>query len=350
MTALTPVDGNDPGQLNLARCAATARPTRTRSRRCTSPSPPERSGRTRSSSRPRSCDEAASQAPIDLAKPDRQGTAVVDVPLPDRRPRRPLPGISTVECFATFKKGFCQYYAATMAVILRDMGIPTRIAEGFLPGSREPERGDRADPVQQRPRLGRGLLPGLRLGHVRPDRRQRSQLAPLPSGQPDRERLASTVPSIPGRPGRSPRERETGGRRDRPAVPDGAALARSARRRAGAAAAGRRRRRVPRPGSAGRAAATTPTAPTDGDPDRVAVRVRAAAEPDRLRVRRRRSARSCRLSGRSSRPSPGPRSSRPTPARSSATSGSRACGRPSAGCGSSLLRLAFRRKERRRRR
>jgi alpha-beta hydrolase superfamily lysophospholipase len=30
-----------------------------------------------------------------------------------------------------------QYYAATMAVILRDLGVPTRVAQGFLPGARE---------------------------------------------------------------------------------------------------------------------------------------------------------------------------------------------------------------------
>jgi len=45
-------------------------------------------------------------------------------------------GLSTVECFATYKQGFCQYYAATMAVLLRNMGVPTRIVEGFLPGQR----------------------------------------------------------------------------------------------------------------------------------------------------------------------------------------------------------------------
>ena len=32
--------------------------------------------------------------------------------------------MSTAECFATFKRGYCQYYATTMAVILRDLGIP----------------------------------------------------------------------------------------------------------------------------------------------------------------------------------------------------------------------------------
>lgn len=47
----------------------------------------------------------------------------------------PCESISTVECFATFRRGFCQYYATTMAVILRDLGVPTRLAQGFLPGA-----------------------------------------------------------------------------------------------------------------------------------------------------------------------------------------------------------------------
>jgi transglutaminase-like putative cysteine protease len=45
--------------------------------------------------------------------------------------------MSTAECFAKVKRGFCQWYAMTMAVVLRDLGIPARIAEGFLPGSRD---------------------------------------------------------------------------------------------------------------------------------------------------------------------------------------------------------------------
>jgi len=45
---------------------------------------------------------------------------------------------STAECFATFKSGYCEYYATTMAVVLRDLGIPTRLVAGFLPGSRLP--------------------------------------------------------------------------------------------------------------------------------------------------------------------------------------------------------------------
>ena len=44
--------------------------------------------------------------------------------------------VSTVECFAIIKRGYCDYYASTMAVLLRASGIPARIAYGFLPGDR----------------------------------------------------------------------------------------------------------------------------------------------------------------------------------------------------------------------
>ena len=48
-------------------------------------------------------------------------------------------GVSTVECFARIRVGFCQYYATTMAVLLRQAGVPTRLAQGFLPGDRGPD-------------------------------------------------------------------------------------------------------------------------------------------------------------------------------------------------------------------
>ncbi len=44
--------------------------------------------------------------------------------------------LSTVECFATYRLGYCQHYATTMAIFLRERGIPARIVEGFLPGRR----------------------------------------------------------------------------------------------------------------------------------------------------------------------------------------------------------------------
>jgi hypothetical protein len=50
-----------------------------------------------------------------------------------------VPGVcdhdsSIVECFAHHRIGFCEHFASTMAILLRKEGIPTRLAEGFLPG------------------------------------------------------------------------------------------------------------------------------------------------------------------------------------------------------------------------
>jgi transglutaminase-like putative cysteine protease len=42
------------------------------------------------------------------------------------------PSIS--ECFATERRGFCEHYATTMVVLLRAHGIAARMVEGFLPG------------------------------------------------------------------------------------------------------------------------------------------------------------------------------------------------------------------------
>jgi transglutaminase-like putative cysteine protease len=42
--------------------------------------------------------------------------------------------VSMAECFATIKAGYCEYYATTMAVLLRDSGVPARIAYGYLSG------------------------------------------------------------------------------------------------------------------------------------------------------------------------------------------------------------------------
>jgi transglutaminase-like putative cysteine protease len=46
-------------------------------------------------------------------------------------------GLSTVECFATIRQGYCEYYASTMVVLLRASGVPARIVYGFLPGLRD---------------------------------------------------------------------------------------------------------------------------------------------------------------------------------------------------------------------
>ncbi len=45
-------------------------------------------------------------------------------------------GLSSVECFATIRTGYCEYYASLMTMLLRNDGIPARIAYGFLSGDR----------------------------------------------------------------------------------------------------------------------------------------------------------------------------------------------------------------------
>ena len=49
--------------------------------------------------------------------------------------------VSTAECFAIIRRGYCEYYAGTMAAMLRASNVPARIAYGFLgnPNSRGPE-------------------------------------------------------------------------------------------------------------------------------------------------------------------------------------------------------------------
>jgi len=48
---------------------------------------------------------------------------------------------SVVECFAQYKRGYCEHYASTMAILLRHENIPTRLVEGFLPGTLDPQTG-----------------------------------------------------------------------------------------------------------------------------------------------------------------------------------------------------------------
>jgi transglutaminase-like putative cysteine protease len=79
---------------------------------------------------------AHSKAPIDLANRLMQVLGGpryrYDVDLHDVD----CGSMSAPECFATSRRGFCVQYAMTMAVVLRDLGVPARVVEGFLPGQR----------------------------------------------------------------------------------------------------------------------------------------------------------------------------------------------------------------------
>lgn len=103
-------------------------------------------------------------------------------------------GISTVECFARFKRGFCQYYAATMAVILRDLGVPTRIAQGFLPGARDPNTGVERILNSNAHAWVEVYFPGYGWVTFDPTGGGLAVIAPLPSGRP----VASRTPGSSG--------------------------------------------------------------------------------------------------------------------------------------------------------
>lgn len=44
-------------------------------------------------------------------------------------------GLSTVDCFALIREGFCEQYATTMTMLMRMDGYPARYVQGYLPGA-----------------------------------------------------------------------------------------------------------------------------------------------------------------------------------------------------------------------
>jgi transglutaminase-like putative cysteine protease len=198
VTALVAIRGDEPGQLNSTalREAGTSYPDEIRDLflDVTEGSLGENALRLKAKIRA----DARSAAPIDLAEQlvkelhSSAYTYARDISDVD------CTGLSTVECFATHKQGFCQYYAATMAVILRSFGVPTRIARGFLPGSRDASAGTELVLMSQDHAWVEVYFPGY--GWVMFDPTGgglAGQIGPLPSGRP----AASASPggsSIPG--------------------------------------------------------------------------------------------------------------------------------------------------------
>jgi transglutaminase-like putative cysteine protease len=55
---------------------------------------------------------------------------------------QPPPGVDRVQWFLfQSKEGYCEYYASAMVVMLRHLGIPSRLAGGYAPGSLDPATG-----------------------------------------------------------------------------------------------------------------------------------------------------------------------------------------------------------------
>ncbi len=126
--------------------------------------------------------EAASSAPFDLASQivtelhSPTYTYATDIRDVD------CANLSTAECFATYKRGFCQYYAATMAVLLRDMGVPTRIVEGFLPGTVDRNSGIETIPMSSAHAWVEVYFPGHGWVMFDPTGGNLSQVERLPQG------------------------------------------------------------------------------------------------------------------------------------------------------------------------
>lgn len=205
ISALTPIDGNGPGQLNVAalRATDTNYPQEIRDLYL----PPLPDGMLGPSARKLEAKivaEASSSAPIDLAnqlvkelQSPANFTYAVDIRDLD------CATLSTVECFATYKKGFCQYYAATMAVILRDLGVPSRIAEGFLPGARSPLDVTEEIKFSNAHAWVEAYFPGYGWIAFDPTGGSLSQIAPLPSGIPVASaapRSSATIPAASRKP------------------------------------------------------------------------------------------------------------------------------------------------------
>ena len=123
----------------------------------------------------------------------------------------PCTSISVVECFARYKKGYCQYYASTMAMLLRQEGIPARMVEGFLPGERDQRTGQEAIYTDGAHAWVEVWFPGFGWQAFDPTGGGRAaQLAPLPSGPAV---VATPRPSAPAASGNAiPLQR--GGERD----------------------------------------------------------------------------------------------------------------------------------------
>ena len=202
VTALTPVNGNGPGELNLAALRETETTYPDEIKALYLPLPPDSLGPQALKLEAKIRDEAASPAPIDLA--NQLVTELQSSTYKYETDVRDLPcaGLSKVECFATYKKGFCQYYAATMAVILRDMGVPTRIAQGFLPGSRDRNAATETILFSNAHAWVEVYFPGYGWIPFDPTGNNLSQLAALPTGNPTAS--GSAKPNASNRPSARP--------------------------------------------------------------------------------------------------------------------------------------------------
>jgi hypothetical protein len=102
--------------------------------------------------------------------------------------------LSIVDCFARSKRGYCEYYATTMTMMLRELGIPARYVKGFLPGERNPNTGTYEVENRDAHAWVQVYFPGHGWITFDPTGGGQAALAPLPSGPV--EASATPGPSI----------------------------------------------------------------------------------------------------------------------------------------------------------
>ena len=66
------------------------------------------------------------------------------------------------------KQGYCEYFSTAMLMLLRLNGVPAREVVGYLPGA-QADDGRLVSSRESGARLGGGLVPAVRLDHLRPD-------------------------------------------------------------------------------------------------------------------------------------------------------------------------------------
>jgi transglutaminase-like putative cysteine protease len=192
VTALVPIEGNDPGQLNqeALRSAGTDYPVEVASLYLEVPADAMPAGGKAEQLYDQLVSEAPSLNPYDFATylvqrfqasgQDRLFTYDTDV---FDLLTGPCKDLSSVECFAAYRQGYCQYYASTMAIFLRAQGIPARIVEGFLPGKRT-ARGEEPIYNGQSHQWVEAYFPGYGWVPFDPTGGGVSQQEVLPSGPP----------------------------------------------------------------------------------------------------------------------------------------------------------------------
>ena len=204
VTALVPVYGSDPGAITANRLRVASRVYPSEIQRIYLAVPSGAIGPRARALLKAVVDRAPKDNPYDLArtmedylkdsKNFQYATNVQDEVQADCQ------GLSSVECFATIRTGYCQFYASTMAILLREAGIPTRLAQGFLPGERS---GDVTEVVRNSGSHAwvQVFFPGYGWVDFDPTGGGVAQLAAPPSGPPESPTPRPSLGLVTNQPG-----------------------------------------------------------------------------------------------------------------------------------------------------